>query len=166
MRELIGASFDPGEITGFDFRGSDGHIWHGQEELEQAMRLVIPYMKQNPCGFVTVEGVFVGPDARAALAVAESAGKILGYLACAGVLPPASCVWRPAPATWRKDVEISYYTEVDGKKVRPDRKEYERRARLYASSVVGGNFDNRTHEAEAICMGDAGWERWAARTAA
>lgn len=158
------AGFDPGATTGFAVWGDDGLLFSGQGEPGFALVEAVPFLRSSSVGLVAVEGAFVGKGAHASLASADAGGFVKGVLWASGVRPPE--VWEPKAATWRKELGWSIWTEIgEGHRRRKKREDYEEDARAFAAGVVGRRFSkDRTHEAEAICIASAGWERWLERS--
>lgn len=158
----IVVAFDPGAITGFAVWAEEGLLFSGQGEPDQVLLEIVPFLKSSPVGLITVETAFLGKGAHASLKTATSVGFVKGALWASGVRAE---VWEPRAATWRAELGFATWTE-DGSR-RKKRDDFEEDARAFAAAHLGRKIaKSRTHEAEAICMASAGWERWLVRRAA
>ena len=144
---------------GFAVWGEEGLLFSGQAEPFVALVDVVPFLRRSSVALVAVETAFVGKGAHASLSSAAAGGFVLGALWASSVRPPE--IWEPKASAWRKDLGFSTWLEEPKGRRRKKREDYEEDARSFAGAVVGRRFSRaQTHEAEAICMASAGWERW------
>lgn len=148
------AAIDPGQTTGVAIMSSKVLIDAWQDGELASMQRLIQWYRQNreAVGCVFIEDTFLGKGAHASLRVARSSGFCEGALAIAGY-PQERIEWFSANE-WRAELGIN-----KGNKVREDK---ERAARALAKTVSGREFTvAETHMAEAICMSQVAWSRFA-----
>lgn len=158
MADAVVVAWDPGVVTAVAAWSHTGLLYGLQDSEEQALRAGIMWMRSRRHDVVawTVEALFVGPNARSSLSVAESAGRICGAAwACGFTVDP----WRPLPSEWRRDAGLPV-----GK--RGTREVAEKEARDRASLLLNRTLPkNETHLAEAIVMAEVTWKRHWSREA-
>jgi hypothetical protein len=152
------AAYDPGVVTGWAIWGEEGLLCSGQGSAEEAMLRSLPFLRQCRVALVAIEAPFLGRGAKASLSVASSSGWVKGALWAAGIDPPEW--WMPLATAWRR--ELGWDVMLEGK--RKQRKDWEAEARSFAAPHVGQKLlVKQTHQAEAVCIASAAWERWIER---
>jgi hypothetical protein len=157
LRVDLAVAYDPGAITGWATWGSDGLVASGQGTAEEAMLRSLPLLRGARVVCACIEAPFLGRGAGSSLSVAAAGGWIKGALWAAGITPADT--WAPLASAWRK--ELGWTGSVDGR--RKKRADWEEEARSFAAPHLGGALlVKQTHQAEAVCMAAATWERWIA----
>jgi len=148
------AAVDPGQMTGVCIANATSIIDAWQDEDETAVRKLIRWVQANreAAGCVAIEDQFLGKGIHGSLMVARSSGFVEGALVIAGY-PRQRIQWM-LPSVWRAEMGLN--------KGNPKRAEKEEAARMYAKRITGKTFAvSETHMAEAICMSQAAWAKFA-----
>jgi hypothetical protein len=152
-------AYDPGKVTGFAAWGPEGLVVSGQGDAETVLLETLPLLRVSPVVYAVIEKAFLGKGTAASLATADAGGFLAGALWASGVRCP---VWRPIASQWRAELGFEPWMDLpkEGRR-RKKRDDFEEDARAFAAGHTDRGFTkSRTHEAEAICMASAGWEKW------
>lgn len=148
------AAVDPGQMTGVCIANATGIVDAWQDDDETSVRKLIRWVQANKdaAGCVAIEDQFLGKGVHGSLMVARSSGFVEGALVIAGY-PRQRIQWM-LPSVWRAEMGLNKGNKTS--------KEKESAARVYAKRITGKDFAvSETHMAEAICMSQAAWAKFA-----
>lgn len=139
---------DPGTEMGVAVMARDGIHSSWQDQKKPATRALLRFVKAHAgeVRLIAIEDCFIGVNEQSSIMVAKNHAFVEGALWCAGW---AGDLWTPRATEWRKDLGFrrkSSEAHVD--------------ALGFARARCMKLFDDKTiHEAEAICIATAAWER-------
>jgi hypothetical protein len=164
--DSLSVGVDWGAVTGVAAWSHCGIVMALQGDQLPMLRILCDYLRahNDRVRILTLEAAFKGSGGEGSKALPAALSSVAQEHFTKGVLWRQGFdmkkVWNPTPSEWRKVQGFTGGTTATGEK--PNREEYELRARLWAAPLLKVKElpKSQTHKAEALGMANAGWNHW------